>query len=225
VDTEQTKLLGNTISVTAHAGRNDKAGLVAFSLLSLLLGPVFIILPSVLFGDDSYEPTDYQNYQAPVEPTPIEAMISMLILFLVIATVLIIAVLLARLVLSRFGRMKTAEVTLEGDHLLARKRKFEYSKIRGVKVQPLNRFGGVFFGLVSLVVLAADKVAMRLLGPVLPAGMKKAYNGECFNLVLEYGKMGLPQALPLGVFYSADTAVNAAQILQDAIRKRQGIAQ
>lgn len=225
MDIEGAKLTGNLISVTAHGGRNDRSGLVSFTLLSLLVVPVFLILPLLLFGGDDYgydSSIDYQSYEAIPEPTQLDALLGGWLAFVgSILIALVVAVLMARFVLSKLQKVKVSQVSINRDAIRVKEKSYDYAKIKGVKVQPLVRFGGVIFGFVSLIIVIADKIAMFLLGPILPASMKRPYDGQCFSIMLEYGKLGLPQVVPIGVFYDVDKAIETAELLQAVIAQRQ----
>ena len=75
--------------------------------------------------------------------------------------------------------------------------------------------------MISLILLTLDKITMTVLGSILPAFLTSDYKDESMSIMLEYGKLGMPKLLPIGVFYTTDVALDTAQLLSTEIARRQ----
>jgi len=204
METESVQVQGHQILVRAHKGRNDKTGLVAFGILGIIFGLLVMSIVSIAL---------YEVFG--------EGLVGRIVGLIQLPIFLALPILFARWILLRFSNLRETTVTLEADRLVVKRVRLNYEKVKGVNVQALPKFGGLIFWLLSLIIILWDKLIMLVLGWVLPTSMTKTYEGESFTIIASYGKMGLPRALPLGVFYNVDTALQAAHAFNVLIEERQ----
>ena len=202
--TEDISVQGHQVLITAHKGRNDETGLVAFGVLGIIFGLIISAIVSIalyaVFGD---------------------GLVGRILGFVQIPIFFALPILFARWILFRYSNLRETTVTLEADQLVVKRVQLRYEKIKHVNVQALPKFGGLIFGLLLLIIILWDKLIMLVLGRMLPTAMTKRYDRESFTINVSYGKMGLPRALPFGVFYDAKTALEVANTLAVMIEKRQ----